>query len=93
MKSIFFLVYSVSGEAYIFEGEAFPAAPQDYEFAKKWYPIAEKLWAEGKWKPHPQQIELGGLGGLVEGMMRMKEGKVRGVKLVYRVEETVWPEA
>ena len=93
VKSLFFLGYSMSGEAYIFEDEHYPAAPSDLEFAREWVGVAEKLWAEGKWKAHPQQIEKGGLGGLEAGMKEMKEGRVRGVKLVYRVDETDWPSA
>ncbi|KAK5175900.1 uncharacterized protein LTR77_001040 [Saxophila tyrrhenica] len=91
VKGIFFLVYSSSGEAYTFEGSAFSAAPEDFEFAKKWYGIAEKLWMERNWKAHPHRIEKGGLAGLEDGMKKMRNGEIRGVKLVFRVEDTDWP--
>jgi len=84
------LGYSQSGEEYIFEGDTYPAQPEDFVFAKEFTTIAEKLWMEGKYKAHPQRVGSGGLRGAVEGMQEMREGKVSGVKLVYRVDETVW---
>ncbi len=90
-QSIFFLGYSLSGESYIFEGDTYEAQPKDFVFGVKFYEIAEKLWAEGKWKPHPQRIEGGGLLGAVSGMQEMREGNVSGEKLVYRIAETKWP--
>ena len=91
VKSTFFLGYSLSGEEYIFEGETYPAVPEDYVHGVKFVSIAERLWAEGKWKPHPQRIESGGLSGISDGLQQMREGKYSGEKLVYRVDETKWP--
>lgn len=91
MQSIFFLGYSMSGEAYIFEGETMEAKPEDFVFGSKWYGIAELLWAQGKWTPHPQRIEEGGLIGINDGLQQMRESKVSGEKLVYRIDDTVWP--
>lgn len=93
VESIFFLGYSLSGEEYIFEGEKFEAQPEDFVFAVKFMEVAEKLWAQGKWTPHPQRIMRRGLLGIVEGMQEMREGKVSGEKLVYRVDETKWSES
>lgn len=91
VQSIFFLCYGISGESYIFEGETFNAQPEDFVFGAKFAPIAERLWAEGKWRPHPQRVGRDGLLGALEGMQEMREGKVSGEKLVYRVDETKWP--
>ncbi|KAI0914942.1 putative zinc-binding oxidoreductase ToxD [Ustulina deusta] len=91
VESVFFLGYSLSGEFYIFETEGFPAQPEDLEFARKWIPRAEKLWAEGKLKTHPEKVGQRGLLGCLEGMEEMRRGQVSGVKLVYRVDETSWP--
>ena len=82
----------MSGEEYIFEGNVYPARPDDFAFAKEFIGIAEKLWADGRWKAHPQRIEAGGLQGAVRGMQIMKDGQVSGEKLVYRVDETEWPD-
>ncbi|KAI1275325.1 putative zinc-binding oxidoreductase ToxD [Xylaria sp. FL0933] len=91
VSSVFFLGYSLSGESYIFETQEYPAQPEDLQFSKRWFPIAEKLWAEGKLKHHPEKVGEGGLLGCLEGMEELRRGQVSGVKLVYRVEETSWP--
>lgn len=91
MTSTFFLGYDVSGEEYIFEGEKFPANPDAHTYALEFLPIAEKLWAEGRLKPHPQRVEADGLNGALQGLQIMRDGKYSGEKLVYRVEETTWP--
>jgi hypothetical protein len=91
VQSIFFLGYTMSGESFIFEGERYEAQPQDFVFATKFMEIAEKLWAEGRWRPHPQRVGGDGLLGAISGMQEMREGKVSGEKLVYRVDETNWP--
>ncbi|KAF2099072.1 putative zinc-binding oxidoreductase ToxD [Rhizodiscina lignyota] len=91
VKSTFFLGYDISGEDYIFEGTKFEAKPDALAYAVGFFPIAEKLWAERKWKPHPQRLGPGGLQGVLEGLQILREGKYSGEKLVYRVEETVWP--
>lgn len=91
VESIFFLGYSLSGESYIFEGQKYEVQPDDFTFGTNFYQIAEKLWAKGKWKPHPQRIGSDGLLGVIQGMQEMREGKVSGEKLVYRVDQTKWP--
>ena len=91
VKSTFFLGYGISGESYIFEGDKYEARPEDFVFASGFLELAEKLWTEGKFKPHPQRIGTGGLLGAVCGMQEMREGRISGEKLVYLVEETRWP--
>lgn len=92
VDSVFFLGYDISGELYKFEGEIYPARPEALEFGRRWSGVAEKLWAEGKWKPHPQRIGTGGLLGALDGMQEMREGLVSGEKMVYRVDDTIWPD-
>lgn len=50
--------------------------------------LTEELFREGKLKPHPIRVGKDGLVGVFEGMQEMREGRVSGVKLVYRVGET-----
>lgn len=92
VQSTFFLGYDVSGEEYIFEGERFEAKPDALAYALAFCPIAEKLWADGKLKPHPQRVGKGGLQGVLEGLQILREGRYSGEKLVYRVEDTEWPD-
>lgn len=92
VKNIFFLGYSMFGEPYMFEGQKHPLVPGDFHFAIEFVDVVEKFWAQGKFKPHPQRVEPGGLLGAVDGMQYMREGKgPSGEKLVYRVDETKWP--
>lgn len=92
VESVFFLGYDMSGEAYIFEGDSYPARPEALAFGRKWYKIAEELWASGKWQTHRQKVGKNGLLGVLDGMQVMREGLVSGEKLVYRVDETEWPD-
>jgi NADPH:quinone reductase-like Zn-dependent oxidoreductase len=58
-----------------------------YEFMRDWLALAGKLFAEGKWKPHRVEVREGGLEGVLEGLKDLEDGRVSGVKLVYRVGE------
>lgn len=82
------LAYTAIGEAFNFGSEPFPAMPQNKEFAANFIPVAEKLLAEKKVKVHPIKVLPGGLNGVLGGLQDMKEGKVRGEKLVYNVADT-----
>ncbi|KAF2015280.1 putative zinc-binding oxidoreductase ToxD [Aaosphaeria arxii CBS 175.79] len=79
--------YSAAGKSYVLGGVRRPAQPDHYDFTKKWTEFAEKLRLEGKWKAHRQEVRDGGFEGILGGMQDMKDGKVSGVKLVYRVGE------
>lgn len=91
VRSEFFLVYSQSGEQFIFEGEHYEAQPEHFVFASGFAEVAERLWHKGKIRLHPQRVERGGLFGVADGLQQMREGKVSGEKLVYLIEETKWP--
>lgn len=87
VRNVFFLGYTVAGEAFEIEGERWEAVPEDWELAKRFFTLAEKLVGGGLIKAHPAKVMEGGLEGIVGGMQMLKEGKVSGVKLVYRVGE------
>ncbi|GAQ03138.1 protein TOXD [Aspergillus lentulus] len=82
------LGYSAVGEKFMFGDKEFPAKPEDFEFASKFWAVAEKLLAEGKVKPHRPKVCPDGLKGVLNGLQLMREGKVSGEKLVYNVAET-----
>ncbi len=63
----------------------FPAQPENYELCTKFLERSAKLLAEGKLKTHPADVREGGLEGVVEGLKDLKEGKVSGQKLVYKI--------
>jgi hypothetical protein len=62
-----------------------PAKLQDFEFAKKFWDLATELLASQQLVVHPVKVGTGGLSGVLDGLNTLKEGKVSGVKLVYRI--------
>ena len=60
------------------------ARPQDREFARKWFLLAEYLLMDGLIKPHPHKV-MGGLEHIVDGVDLVRKGQVAGSKLVYKV--------
>lgn len=87
------LMYTIFDEPFTKGGNEFPKSQEDFDSAKSFFDITEKLLADGKLKTHPEKVGNGGLKGVLQGMLDLKEGKVRGEKLVYRVEETPDEEA
>ena len=61
------------------------AAPGDREWARGWYGTAEGLVGGGLVRAHPRREMEGGLGGVVGGVDELRNGRVRGEKLVYRI--------
>lgn len=82
------LMYTIFNEGFMKWGATFGASEEDFLFAKEFFGITEKLLAEGKLEAHPDKLGKGGLQGALEGMEEQKAGKVSGVKLVYKVDET-----
>lgn len=54
----------------------------------RFWEISSKLIASAQIAVHPPKIGEGGLKGVLQGLDDLKEGRVSGVKLVYRVGET-----
>lgn len=84
VQNKFFLGYTVANEDFEIEGEVWPADPEDFELGKKFFSLTEKLLEQGIIKPHPLSVRHG-MEGILDGMQEMKDGKVSGVKLVYRI--------
>lgn len=82
------MMYTIFNESYEKGGRQTPAIPEDFEFAKKIFSIAETLLAEGKLMTHPEKVGANGLEGALQGMKDMQENKISGKKLVYRVRDT-----
>ena len=79
------LAYTILGESFKFGPQPFEGSKEDLDFGSKFWEISRKLLADGKVKVHPVQVEKGGLEGVFGGMKMMKEGKVSGKKLVYKI--------
>ncbi|GAD93021.1 alcohol dehydrogenase, putative [Paecilomyces variotii No. 5] len=76
------------GEPIDLFGKHFPANAAHFEFAKRFTELTEWLLKEGKLKAHPVIVGEGGLRGILGGLKLIRDGKISGVKLVYRVAET-----
>ena len=81
------LAYTAQGEEVEIMGHRFPPQPADYEFAVKWLELVERLYGEGKIRMHRAEVRDGGLDGVLEGLDDLRNGRVSGVKLVYRVAD------
>lgn len=82
VKTQFTLAYTALGEKF---NDNIPANQSDYEFGVKFWKLAGDLLNSGKIKAHPKEVR-NGLEGIPQGLNDLRDGKVSGVKLVYKVE-------
>lgn len=87
VKYTWSIAYTSQGKDVNLLGRIFPGRPDHFEFTKQWVELSEKLLIDGRWKPHRQEVRNGGFEGVLEGLEDLKQGKVSGVKLVYRIRE------
>ena len=83
--------YTINGESYKM-GPAAPINParlDDFEYGAMFWQLAEGLLAERKLRPGRITVGKYGLHGVLDGLKLMREGKVSGTKLVYRIEDTL----
>ena len=80
------LAYTATGEPLTDYGR--PASKEDFDFGVMFWKLAGQLLEQGKLKVHPPKLRPEGLKGILEGMQEMREGKVSGEKLVYRIADT-----
>lgn len=81
----FTLAYTALGERFTYGPNEFPPNKTDYDFAVKFAKLAGDLLAQGKYHVHPPDVREGGLEGVLSGLQDLREKKVSGKKLVYRV--------
>lgn len=79
------MAFTAMGEAFEIGGFQVPAKPEDHAFAIMFTRLAQDLFAKQKFKVHPVSVQNGGLDAVLDGLQRIREGKVSGVKLVYTV--------
>jgi len=83
VKNSFTLAYTAFGEWF---NEEFPASKEDFDFGVKFWRLSADLVNSGKIKAHPTEVRSGGLDAIPQGLQDLKNNKVSGVKLVYKVE-------
>lgn len=59
-----------------------PSAPEHREFASHFFRLAEQWLAEGNIRNHPLEIRTGGLETVDSGLRDLRDGVIRGKKLV-----------
>lgn len=87
VKSDFILAYSIFGDAFNRHGRKFEAKPEDFEFGKMFWELSEELLASGRIRVARTAVNQGGSGldGVLKGLDDLKDGKVSGTKLVYKL--------
>lgn len=87
VESDFTLGYTIFGEEFSRYGKTFKAKPEDREFAGMFWGKCRSLLADGKIKVANMAIDQGGKGleGVLKGLDDLKQGRVSGTKLVYRL--------
>lgn len=85
VESVFVSMMTIFGEPVEIPGffSMKEGSTEDFEFAKMFRGITERLLAEGKIRPHTAKVRKGGLEGVLEGLEELKSGKVSGYKLVW----------
>lgn len=78
-------MYTAFGEYFTVGSLEYPASAEDFEWLKKFVVLTEKLLVKGKLSCHKVAVQRGGLEGALQGLDDMKNNKVSGEKLVYRV--------
>ncbi len=58
------------------------------DFAFVLFRFLGRVMAEDRFEGHPFEVVPGGLGGVEAGLRQLKSGNSKGVKFVYRVEDT-----
>ncbi|KAL6704218.1 hypothetical protein ACN47E_008475 [Coniothyrium glycines] len=62
--------------------------PENRACAEAWYLLAQRLLDAGLIKPHPIELQPGGLDAVGEAMVRVREGQIKGRKLVCHVSSS-----
>ncbi|GLA69278.1 hypothetical protein AtubIFM55763_009230 [Aspergillus tubingensis] len=88
VRSTVSMAYTVVGEPYTMGPQKVPAKPIDMKHHLIWQSVFQDLLDQGKIKTHPVSKQPYGLKGVLSGLDMLRENKVRGQKLVYRVDET-----
>lgn len=58
---------------------------EDRRFMEAFYRTAETILAKGRLQPMPTEVGDGGLEGILHGISLVRDGKVKGKKLVYKM--------
>lgn len=87
VESAWTLGYTCFGETFERMGRVFEASAEDKAFSAGFWEVSRELLADGRVKVARMTLDQGGGGleGVLKGLDDMKQGKVSGTKLVYRI--------
>ncbi|KAB8255227.1 chaperonin 10-like protein [Aspergillus pseudonomiae] len=88
IRDRFTMAYTAFGRSFKFGPREVPAQPGDRAFMEQFSGIFQDLLTSGKIKTHPPRIGNAGLNGILDGLQLLRDGKVRGEKLVYNIGDT-----
>lgn len=80
------MAYEMVGEPYQMGSRDFEGKPESLTYAASWIDAIEPL-LDDQIRPHPYQLQCGGLKEIPAGLQLLRDGKVRARKLVYLVDE------
>lgn len=83
----FTIGYTAFGETFTRAGRTYEAKDEDVKFAESFWEITSQLLEEKKLRIANIKIDQGGSGleGVIAGLEYLRQGKVSGAKLVYRI--------
>lgn len=79
------VLWTSLGESVRFLGYDIPPVPEDFDFLRRFVPVAEELIEDEELKCHPVVEVAGGLDAIPEGLRKLYEGQVSAAKLVYTI--------
>lgn len=79
------MLYTALGRAFTVLGNHYPVSPGDRAHLARFITTQAAMVQAGSIRPNPIKFWEGGLDAVKEGLVYMKEGKVTGEKIVYRV--------
>lgn len=83
------MVYTSFGRRFNLVGETWEPSPQHRMFMARFYRIVENLLLNGKLRLMAFEVVEGGLATIPQGIADMRDGKVRGRKLVYLTTDSL----
>ncbi|UNI23053.1 hypothetical protein JDV02_008896 [Purpureocillium takamizusanense] len=87
VRASFAGAFTVLGEGFYYGDTWYCAEPSDNILMENLAWLSEDLLSSNALRPHRVTLGRGGLGGVLDGMDRLRKGQVSGEKLVYRVDE------
>ena len=77
--------YTAIGNEFVLKGNKIPAMPDHYDLMTRFFILTGELVATGKLRPARFTVSESGIDGILDGLQELRNGKVSGTKLVYKI--------